>query len=259
MQISSFVTPDQVEALAIAGGEYAELFLTRTVTNLSTAEFDELRRSAASWSIKPKAFSGMMPVELKLTGADADIKAQNAYLRFMFDRVAQLCDTDAVVVFGSGGARSIPDAFIRDRALDQLEHFLRRAANLASQRGITLALEPLNRRESNVFNSVAESGSFIRQRGLDDVVLLVDLYRIMGENEPLSVIGEFGDLIRHVHIADSDRGAPGTGNYPLRDFFSHLLQIEYQGKCSIECNWTDFDREIGPTLEYCRNVLSESL
>jgi sugar phosphate isomerase/epimerase len=258
MRISSFVTPDQVEALAHAGGEYVELFLTKTVTNLLPDEFDELRRSAETWSIKPKAFSGMMPVDLKLTGVEVDVKAQDAYLRFMFDRVAQLCDTDAVVVFGSGGARSIPEAFIRERALDQLEHFLRRAANLARQRGITLALEPLNRRESNVFNSLAESGHFIRQRGLDDVVLLADLYHIMEANEPMSVIDEFGDLIRHVHIADSDRGAPGTGHYPLNEFFSHLHQIEYQGKCSIECNWIDFDREIGPTLEYCRNVLRDS-
>jgi sugar phosphate isomerase/epimerase len=252
MQIGSFATPDQVDAVSAAGGEYVEFFLTRTVTNLAASEFDDLTSSITTWPIKPAAFSGMVPSTLKVTGPDVDDSAVDEYLTSMFARVHRLCSDDPVVVFGSGGARSIPEDFDRVRALDQLEGFLRRAQSFASAEGISVALESLNRRESNVFNSLAESGTFLRQREIDGIVLIADLYHLMEENEPLAAIDEYADLIRHVHIADTDRVPPGGGSYPLVAFFKKLRENGYRGKCSIECVWTDFDSQIGAALEFCR-------
>ena len=259
MRIGSFIAPDDAAVLAAAGGAYVELFLTRTVGPPSAEDFARLVRLSRDWPIRPTAFSGLVPPGIRITGPTADPVLQGAYLREMFSRVGQLSGGgDAVVVFGSGAARSIPEGFSRDLALDQLEDFLRRAAALAADGGITFALEPLNSRESNVFNSLAESGTFIRQRGLSDVFLLADLFHIMEESEPLDVIDEVADLIVHAHVADTARGAPGTGSYPLVRFFAKLRENGYTGDCSIECVWDDFPGQVEQALAHCRKAANSA-
>ena len=61
-----------------------------------------------------------------------------------------------VVVFGSGKARLVPDDFARADAEAQLVDFLQLVAEETAEHDLTLAIEPLNRRESNILNSVAE-------------------------------------------------------------------------------------------------------
>jgi sugar phosphate isomerase/epimerase len=132
--------------------------------------------------------------------------------------------------------------------------FLARAAALASDQGIVLTLEHLHPGESNVFNTVAECAGFLTQRDLTSVGLTVDLYHLMMADESLSVIAEAGGRIRHTHVADTARDAPGTGQYPWAGWFDALASIHYQGDCSIEAWWTDFDAQVGPAVRQVRSA-----
>lgn len=78
------------------------------------------------------------------------------------------------IVFGSGGARNIPDDFCRAEAWEQLVSFGRLAAGAASRHGVTLGAEPLNRKECNVLNSVKESAAYVHEVGHSHFRLLVD-------------------------------------------------------------------------------------
>jgi sugar phosphate isomerase/epimerase len=256
MKIGSFVTAGQIETLAAAGADYPEFFLGRTVTNLDVDEFAQLTERAKSWPMRPSAYSGLLPATLRVTGPDIDVSRQDAHLAMTFSRMRTLSATDdeLVVVFGSGDARRIPEGFDRDRALDQLEEFVRRALLLASDHRIAFAIEPLNFRESNVFNSVGETGAFITERSIEGALLLADLYHIMEVSEPLASVAEYGRLIRHTHIADTARGVPGSGTYPLIEFFEMLREVGYMGSCSIECIWDDFDNEVAGALSYVRGA-----
>lgn len=258
LQLSSFATPEQVPSLIAAGADYVELFLTSTVTPLSSDEFEQMLIQSRTWPIRPRTFAGLLPREMRVTGPNANPSTQDSYLRGVFSRIGQLTDGDGIVVFGSGTARSIPDGYDRDRALDQLEQFMSRAALLANDEGITFTLEPLNRRESNVFNSIMEAGAFIRDRELNNVFLIADLFHMMEENEPLSSIAQYGDLIVHTHIADTNRAAPGTGLYPLVEFFRALQLVGYLGRSSIECVWEDFDEQIDSSMTYCRAARADA-
>jgi len=258
LQISSFAAPEQVPSLIATGGDYVEFFLTSMVTPLSSDEFDRMLLESRTWPIRPRTFAGLLPRELRVTGPETNPMAQDAYLREVFSRIGRLTDGDGIVVFGSGGARSVQNGYSRDRALDQLEQFMSRAAMLAGEEGITFALEPLNRRESNVFNTVAEGGAFIRDRGLSNVFLIADLFHIMEENESFYSIAEYGDLIVHTHISDTNRAAPGTGSYPLVEFFTALRLFGYSGRSSIECVWDDFDEQIDSSMKYCRAARADA-
>ncbi len=46
------------------------------------------------------------------------------------------------------------------------------------------------------------------------IQVLANLYHMMEENEPLENIETARSYLQHVHVADSGRMAPGTGDYP---------------------------------------------
>ena len=143
-----------------------------------------------------------------------------------------------VCVFGSGGARSIPEGFDRAQALDQLAAFLGHVQETSARHNVRVVIEPLNRKESNVFNAVGESDEFNVARGLVGIGVLADLYHISVEGESYDGIVAAGDRLGHVHVADADRSAPGEGApTDYAGFFQTLRATGYPGPISIEARW----------------------
>lgn len=257
MRLGCCVSPEQLPALAAAGGEYAEFTVARAVMGGDDAAFDRLVALVAAAHVKPEAYNVLLPGDLVVVGPAVDRARLQAYIATAFARIARLTGPGAIVVFGSGRARSIPAGFSREAALDQLADFLGWLGPLAAQHGITLAIEPLRGAESNVFNTVGEVGSFIVERKLAAVYLLADLYHMMEQGEPLSAIADHGDLIVHSHTADSGRFAPGSGDYPQAAFFARLRAHTRCDRCSIECTWRDFEHELTPALGALESALGD--
>jgi sugar phosphate isomerase/epimerase len=83
---------------------------------------------------------------------------------------------------------------------------------------------------------------------------LADFYHMELENEPLDNIVACGDLIRHIHVADSGRLAPGTGEYPYARFVECVRKAGYEGRVSIECKWQDFGLEVLSSEKFLRGI-----
>ena len=60
---------------------------------------------------------------------------------------------------------------------------------------------------------------------------------MMMDGEALDNVRTHARWIKHIHVADSGRFAPGTGDYPYREFFGMLHSIGYDGLISVECRW----------------------
>ena len=246
-------TLDHLPPLDAAGCDYCELAIARTLMPpVAERDFGRLIERMARCRVKPRAYNVFLPPHLPLVGSSADRTEVERYARVAFDRVRRL--GGGVLVFGSGRSRAIPGSLSRPAGHDQLEDFLRWAASAALECGIVFALEPLRRVETNVFNSLRESAAFIHERNLDGVRLLADLYHMMEEGEPFTVLEECADLLVHVHIADSGRQPPGLGGYDFPGFFRHLRHAGYGGDCSIECAWADLPEQIGATLSHVRRT-----
>ncbi len=284
MKLGCCIAPEGVTALAQAGGDYAELTVAGAIMGGDAAAFARLADEFAAAPIKPLAYNVFVPGDRALVGPAVDRDWLTAYSREALARIARLTGPGAIVVLGSGRSRTIPAGFSRETALDQLADFLGQLGALAREHEIVIALEHLRRAESNVFTSLRESGDFLRARSLDNVQLLVDLYHLrtyavergfaaiccltraqlrksyhlMEEDEPLTTIDEYADLLVHAHVADSGRRHPGTGTYPIAQFFAQLEQNGYTGMCSIECRWTDFDAEIGAAMAALRESVVRS-
>lgn len=246
-------TLDQVAALEAVGADFYELPAARLVMGSTEAvTFDRLVRQAAGLRLRPRAYNVLLPAEIKVVGPEAEPTQIEDYLRVAFDRMRRL--GGQVVVFGSGRSRSIPDSVSRASGLDQLASVLRLTGELAHDHGMVLALEPLRREESNVFNTLLESATFIREHRLARVRLLADLYHMLAEDEPFSALSSCTELLVHVHVAARDRRPPGNGDADLAGFFRALRAAGYRGDCSIEARWDDFARQLAPSIDAVREA-----
>lgn len=222
-----------------AGFGYIELPTATFLPAEDEAAFAPVKAQILRIGLPVHACNVFIPGTYKITGptAEADRNAVSAYAATALRRLADV--GVQVQVFGSGGARNIPEGFDRANALDQLAAFLTHVERESAAAGVAVVIEPLNLKESNVFTSVAESDKFNQERGLDGIYVLADLYHMAAEGESYAGMIAAGGRLRHAHVADVDRKPPGAGvvaDYP--GFFRTLRAIGYTGGVSVESRWT---------------------
>ena len=159
-----------------------------------------------------------------------------------------------VIVFGSGGARRVPDGVDAQTAQAHIEEFLRVAAEIAAAYDVTIAIEPLNQRECNVLTGLAEAAGYVQRLNLPNVRLLADAYHMEAEGETPAMLTGYADVLAHVHVAEPQaRTYPGSreGAY-LQEMGRMLRQLGYTGRVSIECRFDNFAAECAQALPFMR-------
>lgn len=230
---------DHVEAIAAAGFDYIEGGFG-WLAGLSEPEFRDLLKKSADAPIGFEAFNGMLPGTFRLTGEAADLTPVRPFIRRGFERAARL--GGRVVVFGSGGARHVPEGFPIARAYEQLGEYLYMVEKEIAPFGITLAVEPLRAQECNIFNYVSECAAFARHLNLPHIRVLADQYHMYYLDEGAAAIEDAGALMAHCHIANPiERIFPAPGDeFDYAPFFLALHRIGYTGRVSVEAGCKDY-------------------
>lgn len=232
-------------------------FVEPTVRSLHGGkDFSVIQAGHAAAGLPTPTFNVFVPGELKITGPGVDLAKLQSYVAESLRRVKSV--GGELVVFGSGGARNIPDGFSRDAAWQQLIDFLRMTADECDQTGVSIAIEPLNRKESNVINSVAEGVALAKAVDRPSIRVLADLYHMEEDAEPTDTVVANAAWLTHVHVADSGRLAPGTGSYPYAAFFGYLKSTGYSGRIAVECKWQDFEEEAGPAVAFLHKMWEQA-
>lgn len=136
----------------------------------------------------------------------------------------------------SGNARPRASAVEQN---DAIVRALRAAAPIAGERGVSLLLEPLNTRRDHPGCHLSDTVlglDLVERVDRPEVRLLYDVYHsvMMGE-EPARVIDGRGELLGHVHVADTDgRHEPGTGTVDWGHTISVLWDAGYRGFLGLE-------------------------
>ncbi|NLD59668.1 MAG: sugar phosphate isomerase/epimerase [Clostridiales bacterium] len=105
----------------------------------------------------------------------------------------------------------------------------------ARKAGIQVAVEPLNRFEAYLVNTVADGVRYVKDIGLDNVGLLVDtMHSNIEELDIARAYREAMPHIKHVHISENDRGIPGTGHACGKEVFDAFKDFGYGGYLTIE-------------------------
>lgn len=248
-----FVLMDQrLSILDEASYDFVELAVGMLTPDLPDQDFKRLVDLVNGHKVTVDAFNVFIPAKYPLIGPDRDLEGALEHVDFTADRMAAL--GGSVVVFGSGGARRVPEGFDHAKATEQILEFIDKAAPLLKSRGITMVLEHLNRNETNMINSVAEAKELLKQVKHDNVKLLGDYYHMLVENEPLDVLDDTEGQLMHVHVADEGRVRPGAGGADFKALRQHLDKAGYDLRVSVECRFEDFAREAGETLQFLRKI-----
>lgn len=126
-------------------------------------------------------------------------------------------------------------AVSKAQALDWLREELDQLGPRANALGVPLFLEPLNRYEANLFNTVAETVEFLGTLRTRNVKLLCDLFHMnIEETDIAAALQHAGPLVGHVHFADSNRRAIGLGHTTVDGVAKALRAIGYDGFISAE-------------------------
>lgn len=169
---------------------------------------------------------------LSLTSPDSELRARTT------ERFREHIDAaglfGATVFVGLCRAAS-PDDATRPVFLGRLAEALAPLRAHARAAGATLSIEPIARYMTNLLNTTPETVEFLDAHGFRDVLLLLDTHHMYLEHENLpAIFARYADRIGHVHISDSDRGYPGSGEIDYGAVGRSLKDIGYAGAVSLE-------------------------
>ncbi len=253
MQFGICTSVDNSAAVKAAGWDYVEENVQGLLKGQTADDaWDGLSRVSGA-VLKTPAANSLVPGSLPIVGAKADEAALTAYMTTVLQRANKVGMN--VLVFGSGGARNVPDGFPRDEARQQILRFLRNSVEIAKANGVTLVAEPLNKGECNILNTVAEAMTYVKEINHPNFQCLVDSYHFWLEDEPLENLTAAMPWIKHVHLADKEgRVAPGlSGKADYKPFFRVLKDGGYSGLISFEGTaMKDFDVTAPKVLEYVK-------
>lgn len=106
----------------------------------------------------------------------------------------------------------------------------------AVRSNVQLTLEAINRYETNFLNTAAETVAFIQKIGSPALGLHLDTFHMNIEEVDMVVaIKTYSKLLVHIHLADSNRWAPGMGHLDLKTIVNTLRAVDYQGYLALEC------------------------
>ncbi len=241
---------ESAEIMAQAGFDYIELSLS-DLAALPVTAFGDLARRLEQSGLRCESCNNFFPRRIRLTGPDVRLDQALDYARRALDRAAQL--GASIIVFGSSGAKNVPQGYPAAAAWDQIVELLKELGPLAGERGLTIVIEPINRQESNIVNLAAEGLKLAREVNHPNVQLLVDFYHLVMEHEDPGVIFDAGFAVRHLHFASVEgRTFPTERDSGYVRFFDILRCIQYAGRCSIEAYTNDFRTDARRALKILR-------
>jgi D-psicose/D-tagatose/L-ribulose 3-epimerase len=160
-------------------------------------------------------------------------------LRYIADTLA-LCELwGARLLVGPcysavGKRRHVPPEQ-RRREWERAVAGLRRAGALAEAHGVVLAVEPLNRFETDLVNTAEQLARLLRDVAHPAVKAHLDTFHMhIEEKDVAAAVREVGPALVYVDASESDRGTPGSGQVDWPGLAGALREIGYAGDCVIE-------------------------
>ena len=255
MQLGICTSVNNAATIAAAGASFVEEHIQQLLMpEQDDAAFAPNLAKVKASPLPVLAANCFLPAALPCTGPSVDTARLLRYGDVAFRRAAQ-CGIRHLV-FGSAGARKIPDGFPREKAKEQFVALLQGLAPLAQKHGVLIVVEPLHRAECNFINSLAEGAELVNAANHNHVWLLADFFHMLRDNEPASEITRFGHLLRHAHVAEKEkRTAPGVKGDDFRPYLRALQDANYAGALAIECGWGNLAGEAKPALDHLKGIL----
>jgi D-psicose/D-tagatose/L-ribulose 3-epimerase len=171
-----------------------------------------------------------------LRGTPEAQEASIAYIKSLLDVMDALdCPTLVGPVYSAvGRAELVPDDE-RETQWQLVRENLQTVCRYAEAKGKTIALEPLNRFETDFINTCAQAVKMIQEVGSPALQIHLDTFHMnIEEKNPAAAIRYAGALLGHFHACGSDRGTPGSDHINWPEIITALREIGYDKDVVIE-------------------------
>lgn len=226
-------------AVGYDGLEIAPFTLSDDPAGLTSAQRAEFRRTAEREGVTITGLHWLLnvPAGLSITSDDPDTHRRTGeHMVAMVDLCADL--GGLVIVHGSPGQRALADAASPERAREQALHLLRAAGERAQAAGVIYCIEPLSPAMTDFVTNVHEAHEIVDEIGLPSLATMIDTLAAWGgESEaPDALIRRHvaSGHIRHIHLNDDNRRAPGQGERQFSAILQALHDTCYDGLIGVE-------------------------
>jgi len=251
-------SPENDSILAAAGYSFMVVSISRYISPRTVSEAAFQKNVALFQQLKTPVYAVniFIPGELKLVGPKVNEKAVMAYVDSVMFRLSQT--GTRLIIWGSGGARRVPDGFDRKIARRQMIAIGKKIAAAGARYNIVVALENLNSSETNFINTVEEALYIVKKVNHPNLRLDADIYHMLKENEAPDILTKTKKYLVHVEIAEKEqRTPPGVTGADFRPYLRALHQIGYHQKIGIEGSWKNLSGMAAPCLQYLQGQIDE--
>ncbi|MDE5718069.1 MAG: sugar phosphate isomerase/epimerase [Lachnospiraceae bacterium] len=195
----------------------------------------ECRRLLDKYGLDCRSLCGIFDESRDLTADKEAGKLAVQYIRDSVDFAVKVGAKIMIVVPSPVGRCVKPEGTSMDRLMENAVHNVRTAADYANERGVTLAIEAINRYETYFINTLAKGMDFVRAVNHPAVGMMTDLFHMNIEEASLTdSLYMIRDKLVHVHIADNTREAAGMGQTDFKEVLRALQSIGYKGSLTME-------------------------
>lgn len=195
-----------------------------------------IKRAAEEAGVKISILTSLRPEQDMSHEAYEVRQAGIDYLKFFVDLAAAV--GSPIVggpLYSSWGKVEPVDGRESEQELKRAVASLREVAYYAGLQGIRLAIEPLNRFETRMVNTVEQALNLCAEIDLDNVGLMLNTFHMNVEEDCISdSMKAAGELLFHVHACENHGGILGSGHVEWSSFFNALAKIGYENTVVID-------------------------
>ena len=207
--------------------------------HLPVGSSPERRREVKGWidaaGIECSALHYIWDGSVKLASSDRDeMKRTREYLCRVVDIASDL-EAKTVIVGSGGTTRSFEAGQNREEVTKCMAEVIRNCGEYAGPKNVTLAMEAINRYETNFLNTMQQATEFAEMVDHPNVRTMADTYHMnIEEVDPAESVRKYGHALANLHLADSNRQAPGEGHFDFASVAAALKEIGFSEYCSFE-------------------------
>jgi 5-keto-L-gluconate epimerase len=177
--------------------------------------------------------TGQVFAETGLMFTDTDPAKRKKLIGIFREMIDLASDFGQIVNIGRVRGRIEKDGY--EKSESRFIDMSRELCAYAAPKGVKLVLEPVNRYEINFINNVEEGVELMKKVDRLNMKLMPDVFHMNIEDVSIGkVLEKHIDFIEYIHLADSNRMAPGQGHTDFLDIFQCLKRAGYNGWTSVE-------------------------
>lgn len=232
-----FSTFGQLDRWKSAGFDFVE-FLVPEPDDIDLGQL----RSALTDSGLFAVLAARVNLERNLSSENPGVRLSGRdYLNYCLD-VAHALDASTVsgplygspLVFAGRAPHPVPES-LRQARVDWCVEGLKQVAETAGKAGIRLAIEPLNRFETDLLNTTRQGVELMKLVNMSNVGLTLDTFHMNMEDDDLcEAVRLAGPYLAHFQANENHRGYLGTGHIDWTGIVRALDTAAYRGTITLE-------------------------